>query len=199
MSMIEPEDIAKWQKQQENELFEVKELKTPVFDDNGVEIAEPKYWFVCCKQKGSLSFKCADYEAAVELCAFLNNEAIFNVGTGIDSYVLDNCREWSNIIDRLSEAEKELYSKKESYEKESESLLEDAAALKAATGEDIIKAKYGGNNEKTRRKYVKDSLLDKKLEIKQLEFKLDYYKRRISYLKGLVTVKTALLGVKDND
>ena len=184
MSMIEPEDLAKLEeKRMMNEPFQVEEIDTFQYDENGKQSDWKGYGVTLREDPANYCWLMRDKLEAESLCMFLNRDVVFNVNDGINSYVLDNCREWSSLIDKLSEAEKELYSKKESYEKESESLLEDAAALKAATGEDIIKAKYGGNNDKTRRRYVKDSLLDKKLEIKQLEFKLDYYKRRISYLK----------------
>lgn len=116
--------------------------------------------------------------------------------TSIDDFVLDNCIEWSNLISELSRKEIQLYNLKEEYENSSEKLLKEAAKQKEETGEDIIKAKYGGNNDKTRAKYVKDSLSDKKKEIKKLEFSIDYLKRRISFLRQLVPAKTAIMEVK---
>lgn len=117
--------------------------------------------------------------------------------TSIEDFVIDNCIEWSNIISELSKKEIELYHKKEAYEKSSEKLLEDAAKEKAETGNDIIKNKYGGNNDKTRKKYVKEMLSKADNEIKTLEFSIDYCKRRISFLKQLVSAKTAILEVKE--
>ena len=90
-----------------------------------------------------------------------------------------------------------MYNKKEAYNTSSEKLLEDAAKEKAETDYDVIKEKYGGNNDKTRKKYVKDSLADESLELKKLEWSIDYIKRRISFLKQLIHTKTILKEVKE--
>lgn len=117
--------------------------------------------------------------------------------TSIDDNVLDNLCEWGSLVTELSQKEIQLHNKKEAYELSSEKLLEDAAKKKQETDVDIIKDKYGGNNDKTRKKYVKDSLIVEAKEIKELEFSIDYCRRRISYLKQLVPTKTALLTVKE--
>ena len=112
------------------------------------------------------------------------------------SLIEDVLVEWDELINELSEKEIQLYVLKEAYESSSEKLLEEAAKKKIETGEDIIKAKYGGNNDKTRAKYVKEMLLEDAIEIKGLEFSIDYIVRRIAFLKGLVYVKISL-GEKD--
>lgn len=115
----------------------------------------------------------------------------------IDDFVIDNLTEWSRLVTELSINEIELHKKKEAYNVSSEKLLKEAAKEKLENDNDIIKAKYGGNNDKTRKKYVKDSLVKKSKEIKELEFSIDYCRRRISYLKQLVHTKTVLLEVKE--
>lgn len=119
--------------------------------------------------------------------------------SSINEFVLDNCSEWSNLITELSYKEIELYNKKNEYKTKSDKLLEEARKLKEETEEDIIKDKYGGNNDKTRAKYVKESLTQESEHIKNLEFSIDYIRRRISYLKALVPAKTALIKVKKNN
>jgi len=111
--------------------------------------------------------------------------------------IMENLNEWSRLVTELSRKEIELYNKKEDYNTSSEKLLEDAAKEKAETDYDVIKEKYGGNNDKTRKKYVKDSLADEAMELKQLEWSIDYIKRRISFLKQLIHTKTILKEVKE--
>ena len=117
--------------------------------------------------------------------------------TSIHDEVMSNISEWSSLVTELSEKEISLYKKKDAYEKASEKLLEDAALEKAENDNDIIKAKYGGNNDKTRKKYVKESLAEKHAEIKSLEFSIDYCKRRISFLKQLIHMKTVMMEIKE--
>ena len=117
--------------------------------------------------------------------------------TSINDPVIDNLTEWSRLVTELSGKELELYKKKEAYVLASEKLLVDAALEKLENDNDIIKSKYGGNNDKTRKKYVKDTLAEEFKEIKELEFSIDYLKRRISYLKQLVYTKTVLLEIKE--
>lgn len=74
MSIYEPEDIARWEaKQMTMELFEVKLLKIPVFDDAGAEIREDEQYTVCNKHVGSHSYPCYDERTAKELCEYLNS------------------------------------------------------------------------------------------------------------------------------
>ena len=105
----------------------------------------------------------------------------------IDSFVIDNCIEWSNIINELSEKEIALYKWKEIYNIKSEEII-------AKTD---FKELYGKNNEKVRREHVKQELSDWDKNITELEFDIDYCKRRLSFLKQLVSTKTALLEVKE--
>lgn len=126
-------------------------------------------------------------------------ESVEDEDTSVEEFVLDNCIEWSNLIMDLSKKEKDFYMLKNEYKTKSDKLLEESRKIKDETGEDIIKAKYGGNNDKTRAKYVKESLVEENKQIKDLEFDIEYLKRRISYLKALVYTKTALAEVKKHE
>ena len=107
----------------------------------------------------------------------------------IDSFVMDNCIEWSNLISELSEKEIALYKWKEIYNVKSEEIISNTD----------FKALYGKNNEKVRKEHVKQELSEWDKNIHELEFSIDYLKRRLSFLKQLVNTKTALLGVKDHE
>lgn len=200
MSNIEPEDIAKLEEKKMNsELFQVEEIDTVIFDKSGTRHDWNGYGVTLKEDPANYCWLMRDKMEADNLCKFLNNECYMDIDAAVDAFVIDNCIEWDNLIRELSQKERALYYKKENYEVLSEEILKEAAKKLAETGEDIIKTKYGGNNDKTRKKYVKDSLAFEKSEIKKLEFSIDYLKRRISYLKGLVTVKTALIDVKKHD
>ncbi|WP_305554557.1 hypothetical protein [Methanobrevibacter sp. V74] len=98
-----------------------------------------------------------------------------------------NLSEWSELIIELSSKEIKYYHLKEKYNELSEEII-------ASTD---FKQLYGKNNESVRKNHVKNELLDMANELKELEFSIDYCKRRLNYLKGLVTVKTALLEAKN--
>lgn len=115
----------------------------------------------------------------------------------IDDPVMDNLCEWSQLVTELSEKEIKLYQSKEAYIALSDTLLEQAKKDKEEDKGDIIKDLYGYNNDKTRSRYVKDELKDEDKDIKDLEFSIDYLKRRISYLKSLIRTKTVLMEIKE--
>lgn len=180
-----------------NEVFKVDEIEAISFDENGKENGTWKGFSVVKKgDEANYCFDCRDKINAEQLCEFLNNECIIDDDAAIDAFVIDNCIEWSNLITELTFKEINLFKKKEAYAKASEKLLEDAAKEKAENDNDVIKKKYGGNNDKTRKKYVKDSLAKESMELKELEWSIDYVKRRISFLRQLVPAKTAVLEVK---
>lgn len=97
--------------------------------------------------------------------------------------------EYENAIFELSSKEVKYYNSKESYAALSDTLLEQAKKDKDDGKGDIIKDMYGGNNDKTRKRYVKEELVDEAKEIKDLEFSIDYLKRRISFLKAILYLK----------
>ena len=115
----------------------------------------------------------------------------------LEDDVSTNLMEWSSLITELSAKEREFYERKQIYEFKSEKILEDAAKEKADNDNDVIKKMYGGNNDKTRKKYVKEMLKADDRKIKELEFSIDYLKRRISFIKQLVYTKTVLMEVKE--
>lgn len=109
----------------------------------------------------------------------------------VDAFVLDNCIEWYNLISELSKKEEQLYFKKEEYnQREFEIVFQSDIDFKAL---------YGSTAEKVRKQHAKTELKELDKEIKGLELSVDYLKRRLSYLKGLVTVKTALLDAKKGE
>lgn len=97
-----------------------------------------------------------------------------------------NLSEWSELIIELSSKEIKYYHLKEKYNELSEEII-------ASTD---FKEVYGKNNESVRKNHVKNELLDMVNELKELEFSIDYFKRRISFLKQLIHTKTVLLEVK---
>ena len=177
------------------DIFQVEQIEAISFDENGQEDETWEGWSVTLiDQPSKYCFDCRDKFNADELCDFLNKNMR---ATSINAPVMDNLTEWSCLVTELSSNEIELYNKKEDYNVSSEKLLEDAAKEKAETDYDVIKEKYGGNNDKTRKKYVKDALADEAMELKQLEWSIDYIKRRISFLKQLIHTKTVLSGIKE--
>ena len=175
-----------------NKLFRVDEIETISFDENGKEDGTWKGFSVVKDgDEANYFFECRDKLNADKLCDFLNNECIIDdvEDTSIESFVLDNCIEWYNLISELSKKEEELYFKKEEYSKREFEIM---------FVEDIdFKELYGSTAEKVRKQHAKNVLKELGKEIKELELSIEYCKKRISYLKGLVTVKTALLEVKN--
>ena len=179
-----------------NDVFKVDEIEAINFDENGKETGTWKgFSVVKIGDEANYCFDCRDKLNADKLCDFLNENIVGD--TSINDPVMDNLTEWSGLVTELSSKEIELYNKKEDYNVSSEKLLEDAAKEKAETDYDVIKEKYCGNNDKTRKKYVKDALADEAMELKQLEWSIDYIKRRISFLKQLIHTKTVLSGIKE--
>ena len=111
--------------------------------------------------------------------------------TSVEAFVIDNCIEWYNIISELSRKEEQYYLKKAEYDRKEFDIV---------YVQDIdFKAMYGSTAEKVRKQHAKTVLKDLDKEVKGLELSIDYLKRRLTYLKGLVTVKTALIDAKKSD
>ena len=111
--------------------------------------------------------------------------------TSIEAFVLDNCIEWYNIISELSQKEEQLYYKKAEH---------DRKEFEIVFMSDIdFKELYGSTAKDVREHHAKTVLQELKDEIKGLELSIDYLKRRLTYLKGLVTVKTALIDAKKDN
>ena len=111
--------------------------------------------------------------------------------TSVEAFVIDNCIEWYNIISELSRKEEQYYLKKAEYDRKEFDIV---------YVQDIdFKAMYGSTAEKVRKQHAKTVLKDLDKEVKGLELSIDYLKRRLTYLKGLVTVKTALIDAKKKE
>lgn len=172
-----------------NDVFKVDEIEAINFDENGKEDGTWNGFSVV--KRGDEANYCFDMRNKInadQLCDFLNNECI-EIDDSIDAFVLDNCIEWSNIITTLEKSERNYFHKKETYQALSDKIIEVTD----------FKELYGKNNADVRKNHVKNELADQYHELKELEFKIDNYKRRISFLKSLVSVKTALLEVKKHD
>lgn len=107
--------------------------------------------------------------------------------------------EWNGLLTWLSESNRRIYEIKEEYKVESDKILAEARRIKEDPddGRDIIKEKYGGNNDKTRKQYVDEQLVDLINEKRDLEFHVAEDGRRISFLKELIRTKRMLNMVKE--
>lgn len=101
--------------------------------------------------------------------------------------------QWDTLITRLDKISRRLIQIEEIYETESEKILNNARQIKEEIGKDIIKEKYGGNNDKTRKKYVEEQLSELIDEKQELKLQKEEDNRRISFLKRLITMKIELL------
>jgi len=108
------------------------------------------------------------------------------VDDSINDPIMDNITEWSSLVTELSNKERMLFDKKETYRGLSEEIIK---------GTDF-KALYGKNNDNIRKQHVKEELSEEYYEIKELEFNIDYCKRRISFLKSLINTKNTINEVK---
>lgn len=97
-----------------------------------------------------------------------------------------NLSEWSELITELSRKEVKLFSLKDAYNVKSEVIVETTD----------FKKLYGKNNAEVRKRHIRQELDYEFTCIKNLEFSINYLKRRISFLKQLVHTKTVLLDVK---
>ena len=107
--------------------------------------------------------------------------------------------EWNGLLTWLSRSNRRIYEIKEEYKVESDKILAEARRIKEDPddGRDIIKEKYGGNNDKTRKQYVDEQLVDLINEKQDLEFHVAEDGRRIAFLKELIRTKRMLNMVKE--
>ena len=61
--------------------------------------------------------------------------------------------------------------------------------------EDIIKAKYGGNGDKTRKKYTDEVLKEEKQQIKDLELRIEHLTRRNEFIREMMAMQRSLIDV----
>lgn len=101
--------------------------------------------------------------------------------------------QWDKLINRINKISRRLIEIEEEYETKSEQLLSEARTIKDNDGKDIIKEKYGGNNDKTRKKYVEEELSDLTDEKQELKLQKEEDNRRISFIKRLIDMKIELI------
>lgn len=173
-------------------MFRVDEIEAESYDENGKKDRIWKGFSVVKKgDEANYCFDCRDKLNAEQLCEFLNTECIVDNDSATDAFVIDNCIEWYNIISELSRKEEEYYLKKADYDRKEFDIV---------YVQDIdFKELYGSTAKDVREHHAKTVLQELKDEIKGLELSIDYLKRRLTYLKGLVTVKTALIEAKKKE
>ena len=190
MSMLEPEDIALWEaKKMENKTWQVEEIETISFDENGKEDGTWKGFSVTkIDDPTNFWFECRNKLNADRLCEFLNDECNIE-DTSVEDFVIDNCIEYNNLISELSKKELKLLVIKRDFNKKEYEILTTFN----------FKKEFGKDNDKIRKGYIREQYKDTLEKIEDLELSIDYLKRRISYLKQLVPVKTALLEAKTHE
>ena len=95
----------------------------------------------------------------------------------------DDFKEWDNMIKKLSDDEAELMALKQYRDTEEQKIL---------TTTDF-KELYGANNEKVRKNHLKKELSSTYDKINSLELEISDLKRKISFTKQLIKVKTELI------
>ena len=110
-----------------------------------------------------------------------------------EPHITQDLIEWNRILKRLNKSTRRLATIKEEYKNKSDEILAKARKIKEDENIDIIKDKYGGNNDKTRKKYVEEELSDLINERQELDFQVAEDNRRIVYLKELIRTKRMIL------
>jgi len=96
--------------------------------------------------------------------------------------------EYDSRLDWIKKTSKRLVEIDREYEDKSPKILQ-----KAIEDEVDFKALYGGNTDKTRKKYVDDQLRDLIMEKERLKLFKDDDNRRISFLKRLIDMEIQLI------
>lgn len=110
----------------------------------------------------------------------------------------EDFQNWYELIERINKNSRRLVEIDEEYQEKSDEILAEARKLKESEeGIDVIKEKFGGNNDKTRKAYVKEQLSDLLEEKKELTFLKDEDNRKISYLKRLIDMKIELMKINN--
>ena len=97
----------------------------------------------------------------------------------IDEYF----REWDSAVEEITEKEKELITLKETYVQMEQKIID----------ETDFKELYGKNNEAVRKNHVKNELKDMVDERHDLELRISYLKRRIDFIKSLMSIQKTLI------
>ena len=101
------------------------------------------------------------------------------------STIEDYFQEWESAINEISKKEKELINIKETYAQMEQQILE----------ETDFKELYGANNQKVRDNHVKNELKDLVDKKQDLQLRTDYLKRRIDFIKNLMSMQKTLIDV----
>lgn len=110
----------------------------------------------------------------------------------------EDFQEWEKRMTWINKTSRRLVRIEEEYAEKSDKILAEARKLKESEeGIDVIKEKFGGNNDKTRKAYVKEQLSDLLEEKKELTFLKDEDNRKISYLKRLIDMKIELMKINN--
>lgn len=96
----------------------------------------------------------------------------------------DYFTEWETAINEITEKEKQLIDKKETYTQMEQKIIENTD----------FKELYGQNNQKIRDNHVKNELKDLVDEKHDLQIRIDYLKRRVDFIKSLMGMQRVLLG-----
>lgn len=100
----------------------------------------------------------------------------------------ENFKEYDERITWLKQTSERLMEINREYEEKSPKILQDAIA------NDVdFKALYGGNTEKTRKKYVDDQLSELLMEKERLKLFKEDDNRRLGFLKRMIDMKIALI------
>ena len=163
-------------------------MKQLLFDNFKRGEDEVMLWVECPKYQDEVT------DVKIETLEDNNGQIVKNVtfvfGDSLDMYggdINDDLYEYSNLIYELSGKELKLFKLKNEYQKEADKIIK----------ETDFKAIYGANNQKVRDNHVKEELKTLYLELKDLEFSIDYITRRIAYLKELIRTKRLLIEVKE--
>ena len=126
---------------------------------------------------------------ASTLCAKFNE--IETVERPLDLH--KDFQDYDNLITKMNKQARLLVEKETKRQVESDNLLAEAREIKYKTGKDIIKEKYGANNDKIRKQYVDETLKSLADEIQELKFQKDENNRQLGFLKRLIDMKTAII------
>lgn len=187
MSNLNENDIAEWQKKQQK-VFRVEEIDTFSFDDEGNQQDWKGYGVTLTTDPTNYCYLMRDKAEADKLCEFLNNEC-YIPDNSIDDYVLDNLTEWCNLLTELSYKEIELLKLKDLILDKEQWITENTD----------FKEIYGRNNVEVRKLHFSKHMKGEYDYRRNLELSIDYLKRRISYLKSLINVKSTLMEVSNDD
>ena len=97
-------------------------------------------------------------------------------------------KEYDDRLNWLQKTSQRLMEISREYEKKSPKILQ-----KKKKKNVDFKALYGGNTDKTRKKYVDDQLIDLILEKEKLKLFKEDDNRRISYLKRMIDMKIEMI------